>query len=116
MRIYEKELEQSRAIKRNDKRREHTTDDGRWHISVSIRHKDGAYYRWGFVMRKRGDEWKEHAAWNYGDHEDAIVYQGKKLPDYVKAICEDLGHELKMRNPLLGIDFVDPDYVLKEEV
>lgn len=107
-------LEQSRKIKRDAQRQICITDNGLWWIQVNKIHKDGAFYRKGFVRRKREDAWKAYASFGYGDHEDMIAFQGQKLPEYVKEICIDLGIELKRLSPLLGIDFVDPDYVLEE--
>ncbi len=104
-------------VRKNRKTMTRTTENGKWYIRIDLLFKDGVLLRKGRIERlAKGNAWKHHASWNYGDKDEdsGLQFRGGKLPGYVKDLAIDMGISMKKKWPLTGIDFIDPDYVLED--
>ena len=116
MTISEQRLERSRRLARERLVLSAKTENEIWCCTIRLHHKDGVHYRQGYIeKRKAGDLLKQYATWSYGEKDDNcdIVFS-RKLPGYVKEICEDLGFRMSRRTPLTGINHRHPDYDLEQ--
>lgn len=116
MTISEQRLERSQRLARERLILSAKTENGLWNCIIRLHHKDGVLYRQGYIeKRKAGDLFQQYTTWNYGEEDDNcdIVFS-RKLPEYVKEICEDLGFRMSRQTPLTGINHRHPDYDLEQ--
>lgn len=114
MTISQQRLERSRRLKRERVRLDDKTENNKWYIHIHLHHKDGVLSRKGYIEKQNvGRLYKQYATWDYGERDDTIKFS-RKVPEYVKEMCVELGLRMKRQTPFTGIDFRDPDYDLEQ--